>query len=227
MHKRLFGVLMAVVFLFLTTTAHAVSEDILGDMTKKLKRGIINTVTGCVEFPLQIIKGFDEGFRGDRDNKLLGVVWGVFDGIEHSIGRTISGVTEIVGFWAIGPAYEEGIGIPLDAEYAWETGLPHDPFDPSFTEGSIGPMVNKFFRGAGNAIFGFMEIPGQIAKGASRGAPDFGVIKGLWYWASREVSGISDIVTAPFASPEYPVGPTFDQDWPWEILTEDEGFQRE
>lgn len=222
MCKRLLRILTIVTFLTFATTTYAASEEILSKMTEKLRRGIVNTFTGWVEFPAQIAKGFKRGFRGDADNKILGVLCGVFDGIGHSIGRTSSGVADLISFWAAGPSDNVNVGIPLDAEYAWERGGPHDVFDPSFTDGALAPMTNKLFRGAGNAIFGFMELPDQIARGFSKGALDFGIFRGLWFWASREISGISDVITAPFPNPEYPVGISFDKGWPWEVLPEEE-----
>ncbi|GAJ02547.1 unnamed protein product, partial [marine sediment metagenome] len=44
----------------------------------------------------------------------------------------------------------------------------------------------------------------------------FGITKGLWYWCSREVSGISDIATWLFATPEDTAGVSFDEEWTWD-----------
>lgn len=219
MLKRLFGVLIMITFLIFTTRAYAETNDILGCMMKKLGRGIINALTGWVEFPAQIGKGYYEGFRGDRDNKLLGVIVGTFDGIGHSAGRTLSGVADIVGFWAAGPKDNEKIGIPLDGEYPWEEGEPHDMFNPNFAEAAITPIVNKFLRGVSDVTLGFMELPGQILKGISEGNAGFSIIKGLYYWSGREISGVSDIATALFACPDDTVGVTFDEDRPWDAFT--------
>lgn len=221
MHKRLFGILIALALLTSAIDAYADVLETMDYMSEKFKRGLINTLTGWAEFPLQIAKGFTEGFGGDADSKLLGAAWGIVEGIGHSVGRTLSGVTDLVGFWAANPEDNHDVGIPLDAEYAWQTGVPYDPFDPNFTDAAIRPMVNKFLRGGGNAIFGFMEIPNQIKKGISEKAPDYGVFKGLWYWVSREVSGISDTVSAPFPNPEDATGVYFDEKWPWDKVTEE------
>jgi len=218
MRKRLCGILIAMTFLFFATaaTANAASDEVLDNMMKKLQRGVINAFTGWIEFPVQVAEGFNEGFKGDENNKLFGVLFGVLDGVSHSAGRTISGVTDIIGFWAAGPENNENIGIPLDAEYAWEKGEPYDIFNPNFTDATLRPMVNKLFRGCGNGLFGFMELPYQINKGISEKAPDAGVLKGLWYWGSREISGISDVISAPFANPKDTIGITFDEKWQWE-----------
>lgn len=222
MCKRLFGFLMAAVLLVFTATAHAASEDVLDGMVKKLRRGVINTFTGWLEFPAQIVKGYNEGFGGDENNKFLGMVVGVFDGVGHSVGRTFSGITEVAGFWAANPKDNRNVGIPLDAEYAWEEGEPYDIFDPNFTDAALKPVVNKFFRGLSNGLFGFIELPKQIVKGALGVSPEFCIFKGLWYWYSREISGLSDIATAPFVNPEDTMGVAFDEEWPWEAHPEED-----
>lgn len=218
MYKRLFGVLIAVAFFVFTATAYAESGNVPESMVDKLKRGIINTFTGWVEFPAQIGKGYYEGFRGDKQNKLLGVAVGVFEGAGHAAGRTLSGVADVVGFWAAAPKDNKNIGIPLDSAYPWEMGKSYDIFDPNFIDAYLSPMVKKFFRGAGNTVFGFLELPNQIAKGLSEKKAEIGILKGLYYWSSREVSGISDIVSAPFANPEDNAGIHFDKEWSWDVV---------
>ena len=127
----------------------------------------------------------------------------------------------MVGYWALDPEDNIEAGVPLDARYAWEKGEPYDGFNPNFTEATIRPIINKLFRGSGNAIFGFLEVPNQITKGIKEKSADRGIIKGIWYWASREVSGISDVLSAPFANPKDTLGVTFEEEWPWEAFTED------
>lgn len=201
-------------------SSHAASDELFQGMGEKLWRGIVNTLTGWVEFPAQIIKGYNEGFMGDEDNKIVGAFIGIFDGIGHSAGRTLSGVTDIVGFWAASPESNEGVGIPLDAEYAWEEGRPYDMFDPDFTEATLRPMGKKLLRGLSNGLLGFVEIPGQIIKGISERAPDLGIIKGIWYMYSREVNGLSDIVTVILPNPEDTKGLAFDEEYPWDALAD-------
>lgn len=214
--RRSLSLLAAILFLVSATTAHAASESVSEGMVKKFKRGIINTFTGIIEFPIQIMKGYNEGFMGDEKNKLLGTTWGIFEGFGHAAGRTLSGIADVVSFWAVNPKDNKEIGIPLDAEYAWDKGEPRDLFDPNFTEAAITPVVNKFFRGAGNTLFGFVELSKQIKKGRAKRYLDLGIFKGLWYWASREVSGISDLATAIFPNPEDTMGAAFDEEWSWD-----------
>jgi putative exosortase-associated protein (TIGR04073 family) len=219
MYKKLFVI---VVILAFTVNAYAAADRVLEGMIEKLKRGVTDTLTGWLEFPGQIGKGFHEGFRGDENNRLGGVTWGIVEGLCHSAGRTLSGVSDIVSFWAANPKDNKDIGVPLDAEYVWEEGKPYDMFDPNFTEAAIAPTVNKFLRGAGNTLFGFAEVPGQIIKGVRSKSPYLGPVKGLWFWLSREVSGISDLATCIFAGPEDTEGFAFDDEWPWEAFTERE-----
>lgn len=157
---------------------------------------------------------------GSEDDKIGGAIVGIFDGIGHSAGRTLSGVTDIVGFWAASPRTNEGAGLPLDAEYAWEEGEPYDLFDPDFKEATVMPVGKKLIRGLSNGLLGIVEIPGQIMKGVSEGAPDLGIVKGIWYFYSREVAGLSDIVTIILPNPEDTKGLAFDEEYPWEALVE-------
>ncbi|MBL7071547.1 MAG: exosortase system-associated protein, TIGR04073 family [Candidatus Omnitrophica bacterium] len=226
MFKRFSGVIIVVSCIFFAIGAYAetegasASKSIPAGMGDKLRRGLINTFTGWYELPHQIVKGFNDGFMGEEENKLFGILLGSLKGISCGIGRTASGVADLVFFWAADPKDNIYVGMPLDAEYAWEEGVSYDIFDPNITEAAIRPMVNKLFRGAGNTLFAFMEVPMQVKKGFSKGAWDLGISKGLWFWASREVSGVVDLFTIPCANPEYTAGVTLDDDMPWEIYLE-------
>jgi len=66
--------------------------------------------------------------------------------------------------------------------------------------------------------FGVVEVPGQIVKGVKAGAPDLGIIKGLWYWFSREIDGVYDVVTCLVPNPEDTKALPFDEKWPWSAL---------
>ena len=221
MFKKFSIVLVAAVFLTAASAAYAVTTDELVDgMAKKAWRGAVNTFTGWVELPAQVIKGYNEGFMGDEGNKILGVVAGIFDGFGHSAGRTLYGVTELFGFWAANPVDNEGAGLPLDAEYAWEEGEPYDAFDPNLMEGALKPVGTKLVRGLANGVLGIAELPGQITKGIQEGAPDLGIVKGLWYWMSRGVNGLSDVWTVLLPNPVDQKGVAFDEEWPWDALVE-------
>jgi putative exosortase-associated protein (TIGR04073 family) len=205
---------------FSCSAAFAATDDLLEGMGKKFFRGFVNVLTGWVELPMQTIKGFNRGLPGDEDNKLLGSGYGLLKGIGHGIGRTAWGALELFGFWTANPEDNTGMGIPLDAEYAWEEGESYDCFDPDFAEATLKPMGKKLFRGLGNGLFGFAELPGQIGKGIREGATDFGIIKGLWYWYSREVYGIGEVLTVIFPTPDDNPGYAFDEEYPWDAIAE-------
>ena len=208
------------VVVFSCSSVYAEGNELLEGMGKKFVRGAVNILTGWVELPMQTIKGYKRGLPGDEDNKVLGVTCGFFKGIGHSIGRTVWGVVELVGFWAANPEDNAGIGLPLDAEYAWEEGEPYNCMDPSFGEATLQPMGKKLIRGLQNGIFGFAELPGQIIRGVKEGAPDFGIIKGFWFWYSREVYGIGDLATVIFPIPEDNPGRSFDDEYPWDAFVD-------
>jgi len=215
-------VVLAALFVLsgITTPVYAAAEEYVDGAVDKLVGGVIGVLTGWVELPMQIYKGYNEGFMGDENNKIVGAIAGIFDGIGHSAGRTLTGAGDIAGFWAANPKDNEGIGLMLDAEYAWEEGTPYNAFEPNFEEGAIQPIGSKLLRGAGNMFLGVAEIPGQIAKGISNKSPDLGIIKGIWYFYSREVEGAKDIATFILPGPKETTGVAFDQEHPWDALSE-------
>ena len=220
MRKSILCICLAAAILAVSvpTAQAATPEQLFTGMGHKLLRGAINTLTGWVEFPVQINKGFKRGFAGNENNKVCGTIGGIFAGVWHTVGRTLSGVGDIAGFWAADPASNENVGIPLDAEYAWEEGTGYDLYKPNFGEATVQPIANKLGRGFGNALFGFVEFPGQIVKGIKNGAPDLGIVKGLWYWYSREIDGTFDICTFPLPNPKDTKALPFDEKWPWSAL---------
>lgn len=210
---------LLVIAVFLCTSSYAATgNDYLQGAGDRLWRGAVNTLTGWVEFPMQISKGWNRGFNGDENNKLGGALVGIFAGVGHTLGRTISGMGDLAGFWAAAPENNDGIGTKLDAEYAWEEGTAYDMFDPNFGDATLKPIGNKFLRGAGNCLGGFLEFPGQIVKGIQLGAMDLGIVKGFWYWMSRQVDGTFDVAGCLFPNPEDTKGLAFDEKWPWTAL---------
>ena len=116
MRKITGRILIIIALLFFLRTVYAETDTALEGMTKKFKRGVVNTFTGWIEFPMQIVKGYKEGFMYDGENKVLGLVCGIYGGITHSLGRTLSGITDMVTFWAANPEDNINSGIPFDAE---------------------------------------------------------------------------------------------------------------
>ena len=182
------------VLLFLATfslSAFASAEDVFRSMGEKFFMGVANTLTGWVEIPAQISKGYKTGgIMGENNTGVVGAMGGIFSGIGSAIGRTLSGMGQLAGFWAADPQTNEGVGIPLDADFAWEEGTPYSMTDPSFNDATLKPIGEKLGRGVGNALGGVLEFPGQIVKGVKEPAWDAGIIKGLWFWLSREVDGV-------------------------------------
>ena len=220
MRKILICVLAAFVFLTFTVTAHAASDNVFSGMGNKLWRGIVNTTTGWIEFPAQTMKGYKNGYLGNPNHKVGGVLLGMVTGVFHTAGRTLSGMFEIAGFWAADHEDNDGVGLPLDAEYAWEEGTPYDHFSPNFEKATLGPMSNKLMRGLGDGLGGFIEFPGQIMKGVKNKSWDIGIFKGLWYWYSREIDGVSDLCTFPLPNPQDTKGAAFDEKWPWSAFSD-------
>lgn len=220
MFKKLSVVFLALSLLSFTGTAHAASDELIDGMASKAWHGAVDMLTGWIEFPAQIIKGYNEGFMDNDDLKLVGAIGGIFEGFGHSMGRTFSGMGNLFTFWAANAESNEGIGLPLDAEYAWEEGEPYNVFDPDLIEGAVKPVGKKFIKGAGDALLGFVEVPGQIAKGISDGAPDFGIVKGIYYWFSRTANGFTDMMLSIAPNPRETYGIAFDEEYPWEALTD-------
>ena len=165
--------LVFAIVIFLAGASYAAGpEELFSGMGKKFVRGAVNVITGWVEIPAQIYYGY-------KNESFGGAFIGMGSGIWHGVGRTISGVGDVVGFWAADPKANDGVGVPLNAEYAWEEGVKYDLMKPSFGEATLTPMGNKLGRGLGNSFLGFLELPGQILKGLKLHAPDLGIGKGL------------------------------------------------
>ena len=151
--------------------SHKGGDGIVDGMVDKATRGLVNTVTGIVELPRQICKGYQNGcgfIDNEVGSKSVGTILGVLRGVTHAAGRTGHGMFELAGFWTANPADNDGVGVPLDAEYAWEDGEQYSIFEPSLGEG-VKPYGAKLVRGVGNAVGGILEVPGHIKKGAEDG----------------------------------------------------------
>jgi len=215
--------LMCLIMVFAVTSAFASSEELLEGMGKKAVRGAVNIISSPIEFPYQIIKGFKNGFEpieNEAGSKVVGTVLGIFRGISHAGGRLGWGFLELAGFWTANPEDNEGVGVPLDAEYSWEEGVQYSIFEPSFEEG-VKPIGRKLVRGIGNGFFGIIEVPGQTLRGASEGNVVKGVVRGFWYWMSRGAYGLGDIVTVLAPNPPDNPGVAFNGEWPWTVMSEE------
>ncbi|MBF0494915.1 MAG: exosortase system-associated protein, TIGR04073 family [Candidatus Omnitrophica bacterium] len=218
MKKLLLTVFVCLAVAFSGTYVYAASDNVAEGMGLKLFRGVVNTFTGWVELPAQIVKGWNKGFMGNEDNKVVGAIVGIFTGLSHSAGRTFSGVEDAVTFWAPDAESNSGIGLPLDAEYAWQQGDAYNIFEPNLWDGACVPIGSKFLRGAGNAFFGVLEVPGQIAKGIKGKAWDIGIVKGVWFFLGREVEGAGDMTSALLPNPADTKAYPYDEKWGWSAL---------
>jgi len=220
MLKRLSLVLMAVLFIVSSLATYAAAGEVMDKMGEKFHRGLVNTFTGWIEIPLQIRNGYNQGFRANVDNKLAGVATGAAEGFFSAAGRTATGLVDLFGFWAVSPASNEGVGLHTEAEDPWEDGEIYDLMSPTVQEATIEPISEKLKRGIANTLFGIAEVPGQIKKGMEEGSVLSGTLKGFWYFLSREISGLQDLVTLVFPTPKGAVGNNFVEEWPWSALSE-------
>jgi len=218
--KKLILLVMAICLM--TSTAFAATENIKQGMVDKAVNGAVNLVTGIVEVPMQIYKGYNKGLDFIKNRPLskgVGAVLGLFRGIGHAAGRMGWGAMELVGFWSANPQDNQGVGLPLDAKYSWEMGEQYSIFKPSLKEG-IMPVPRKLGHGLANAFVGIAEVPGQIKLGKSEGKTLRGVGRGIWFWLSREVYGIGNIMTCIVPNPVDNPGYPFNGKWPWSTLSD-------
>jgi len=220
--KKLIVILFAVM-LIVPTSAYASTDNIVSGMGNKALRGAVNLVTGIVEVPAQIIKGFNNGFEplGAHAvvSKPTGAVVGVFRGLAHAGGRMSWGLLELTSFWSANPENNEGVGIPLDAEYAWQWGEQYSVFEPTLGEG-LKPIGHKLCHGLANTFLGIAEVPGQTLKGLDDADPITGFVRGVWYFLSREAYGIGNLVSILVPNPETNPGYAFNGERPWTVLSD-------
>lgn len=220
MKKILVVTLAAILLAF---NAFADSDEVMQGMGDRAYRGAINLFTGIIEWPVQTCKGYNNGFEPVKNkvlSKTIGTVLGFFRGISHAGGRMSYGALELLAFWAVSPEDNKDVGIPLDAEYAWEEGTQYSIFEPSLGEG-VKPIGHKLVRGLANGFLGIAELPGQTLKGLYDGEPIKGLGKGFWYWLSREVYGLTDIFSCIVPNPEDNKGVAFEEKDAWGALVED------
>ncbi len=70
------------------------SESTVARIGNKLGRGIVNILTGWVEFPVQIVK------RTKSDGIGAGLTLGILEGVGMTVVRTLGGAVEVVTFLA-------------------------------------------------------------------------------------------------------------------------------
>lgn len=198
-----------------TAGEYAATDDFFKACGQKIKRGAVNTFTGWLELfnqPAKMVKK-EEGAGG----KTKGLVLGILKGFWYGIGRTGHGIVELGGFWAANHKSNEDVGVPLDAEYAWEEGTPAAEYGK--------PIGNKLARGVIDTFTGWLELVGQpVSKtkewGAGRGCT-LGLLRGLWFGISRTGHGIVDFGGFLFPNPVDTAG------YPYDTLRSYDAFQKE
>jgi hypothetical protein len=193
--------------------AFAADADIKDGMADKGTHGVVNALSGWTEIPLQTYKGYVRGIKLNPEKPALarstGTVLGFVRGINHAVGRTFLGVYQFAGFWAANHEDNDGVGVPLDGEYARDFGEAHGiPLKEQPK-----PMVNKLKRGAVNFAASPVELPYQMRFG-KRTRYRTGVRKGLWFGLSRFWTGTYEVISFPLPSALETEGYAFDQALP-------------
>lgn len=222
MFKRV--ILAASVAVFAAQGVRAADEDVVPGMGHKFVGGLIDSVTGVVELPMQTIKGYQKGvsFIGNKPtSKTVGTILGFFRGCTHTVGRTAHGVINVATFWTANRESNDGIGIPLDAQYSWEQGEAHSLFKPSLKEGLM-PYPRKLGHGLADGFVGIADLPAQIVAGARAENPatgiPIGVVRGLWFSTSRITTGLADAILFLAPNPRETLGYGYDGSWPWDAF---------
>lgn len=218
MKKLLLGTILSGVLALNVTAAN---KEILPGMKDKAINGAINLVTGIVEVPMQISKGYTNGvgfIKNEAGSKTVGTIIGVFSGFGNFASRTVWGGIELFGFWSANPENNKGVGLPFDAKYSWEWGKQYDMFDPNFTDATLKPVGRKLFRGLANTFAGICEIPAQTIKGSNEGDVVKGFGKGVWFFFSRNIYGMGDVLTCIASTPVEQPGYAWTGEYPWSDL---------
>lgn len=211
------GLTLLVIFLFSQLPLFAASENVLVGMKDKVVSGVVDTVTGIVELPVQIHKGYRKGCAPIKNkflSKTVGTILGFFRGVGHAAGRTGYGIFEVATFYTANPENNKGVGVPLDAEYAWEEGEQHSFLKPNLKEGCL-PVGRKLVRGLANGFLGVLDLPGQIVKGFRDEQFLLGIIRGVWFSYSRTTSGIGEAILFLVPNPVETQGYSYGSNMPW------------
>lgn len=167
------------------------TDDFAAACVNKILRGGTNVVTGWIEI-------FNQATKKTRSSgPAQGLTVGVLKGLWYGVGRTLHGAAELVTFPLANHQSNEDVGVPLDAEFAWEEGTPAREYG--------GPIGNKVVRGVVDLSTGWIEVGAQPvlvsrAKGSVYGWTA-GLVKGLWFGASRLASGAVEAAMFVFPNP--------------------------
>lgn len=212
--------------LIVSIAALLCSAAIAEDMTvpqrigNKAVRGAVDLVTGIVELPMQIVKGYDKGFgpiKNEPASRAVGTILGFFRGCGHTAGRITHGGRELFACWTADQPSNEGIGVPFDAERSWEWGEQYSILKPTLKEG-VAPIGKKLTTGLANTFTGIVEVPMQIKKASDNNTSIAkGAAKGVYFFISRTIYGASDVMGLFFLVPNQvdTYGYPYDGLYPW------------
>ena len=212
---RRVSVIVFLLCLVLSFSAYGADKYVKSSV-EKAKQGFTNLITGWLEVPYQIVKGYNRGFGQKGKNKIMGGTLGIFRGVVYGVGRTANGAYEVVTFALPNPRNNEGVGIPLDSRNVWEEGSRY-----SVTNEGLGPVGRKVKRGAINAVFGIFELPAQIGKGFSEDRPIKGLGKAIVFPLGRISSGVYDVATFFLPNDSEGFGYPLSEKYPWDGFDKD------
>jgi len=206
-------------FSLMPISAEASVASILSGMGEKIEKGATNALTGFVEVPMKTFRGADHGMKG-IDNKPLsrsvGTAYGVIGGVGYGAGRTVSGLKDLAGFWAIDYPTNAGYGQMLDKKDAWQEESQAAYARPEVMDGMVKPDLDRGMRGMENVSFSVMELPYQTYLATrDESNPGLGIIRGTSYGLSRLYIGAMDMATFYLPQPKDTVGSTFESENPW------------
>jgi hypothetical protein len=211
--KKIAFLLVIAVFLF-SLPVYGQQQGYVESSLEKGKHGIINTLTGWLEIVVQAIKGYEKGLDEQGNNKAAAGLKGVLRGIVHGVGRTANGLLQLATCFLPNHPDNEGVGIPLDGEYAWNK---EGPEYCLFKDGAE-PLGEKAFRGLSDTVGGFYEFPTQLGKASTAdnlGDRLLSICKAITYPVARILSGSVDLVTLFLPNDVKTYGKHFDDKYPW------------
>ena len=210
--------LMLIILLVFSSQYNAGEQD--DPLTReghKAVHGVINTLTFPLEFPMQYYKGYQRGLKGFGENPSLsrfaGGLWGlVGPGTHKAAGRLWLGLYQLGGFWMLNPISNEGYGLPLDGEYAFDFDEP----TPVTYRSGVRMIGSRLRRGLLNVYWGTIaELPANTLEGFENHTPMKGFLRGSWYMVSRLWQGVSDTGGFLLPNSRKTMGYAFDVDDPW------------
>lgn len=223
--------LLAAAIMATSLVAGAVEDNPGYGFVNKLTRGAVNFLTGWVEFPAQVYKGYSEGYdNGGSINianmpaasRSIGATFGVFRGVGHALGRTIWGVADVITCWAKNPEENDNMLFILDAEYAWQKGE-KKTFLATGAQDGFKRVGYRAARGLDGIFFGVMEIPCQTQdywNEHKNGMVVLGFLDGIWLGCSRITNGVLELGLCPLPGFEENIQVPYNVNHTYDVCTQ-------